>query len=341
MSIRVGFVLSHEQFPATKLVELGVAAEEAGFDELWTSDHFHPWQDNQGHSGHAWVTLAALAVRTRSISLGTGVTCPSFRYRPAIVAQAFASLAAFAPGRVFLGLGSGEALNEVPAGGGWDSAAGRIDRMLEAAKLIRQLWTGQWTTQDGRYYQVQNARIYDPPPEPVPIYIAASGSRAARAAGELGDGWITVGDGVHSDDSQKAFRQGAQSAGKDPAELRIVVESFVVVGGTTEAEEAARLWRFSPLGFAELLDVPDPREIQRRAEQQVKLEDVYAAWTVGEHPDVHARAIERLADAGATDVFIHSGQPDQLRVIAFYAHEVLPRIRSLRQAAWRHSAELA
>ena len=115
---RVGFVLSHEQFPATRLVELGVAAENAGFDELWTSDHFHPWQDNQGHSGQAWITLAAIGQRTRRIPFGTGVTCPTFRYRPSIVAQAFASLAVLSPGRVFLGVGSGEALNEVPSGGG-------------------------------------------------------------------------------------------------------------------------------------------------------------------------------------------------------------------------------
>jgi F420-dependent hydroxymycolic acid dehydrogenase len=262
-----------------------------------------------------------------------GSQVPNIRYRPAIVAQAFASLAAFAPGRVFLGLGSGEALNEVPAGGGWDSPAGRIDRMLEAAVLIRQLWTGEWTTHNGRYYQVQNARMYDPPPQPVPIYVAASGTRAARAAGELGDGWSTVGDGVHAEDSRKAFRKGAESAGKNPDQLRVLVESFVVVGSTSEAEEAARLWRFSPLGFAQLLDDPDPRHIQHRAEQQVKLQDVYARWTVGEDPNAHVRTIEKLAAAGTTDVFIHTGQSDQPHVIDFYGREVLPRIRELRRAA--------
>lgn len=157
--------------------------------------------------------------------------------------------------------------------------------------------------------------------------------RAARAAGELGDGWITVGDGVHSEDSREAFRAAARSTGEAPNQLRVIVQSFVVVGSTTEAEEAARLWRFSPLGFGQLLDGPDPRDIQRRAEQQVKLEDVYARWTVGEDPDVHVRAIEWLAEAGATDVFIHSGQPDQQRVIDFYAREVLPRVRKFWQAA--------
>ena len=128
-------------------------------------------------------------------------------------------------------------------------------------------WSRQWTSHNGRYYQVQNARRYDPPPQPVPIYVAASGTRAARAAGELGDGWITVGDGVHAENSRKAFREGAEAAGKNPDQLRIMVELFVVVGSTREAEEAARLWRFSPLGLAQLLDNPDPRDIQHRAER--------------------------------------------------------------------------
>src|ERR1700704_2769168 len=169
MSPRIGFVLSHEQFAAPQLLEFGVAAEEAGFDQVWTSDHFHPWQDNQGHSGQAWITLAAIGQRTVSIPFGTGVTCPGLRYRPAIVAQAFASLAVLSPGRVFLGVGSGEALNEVPAGGGWGEAEERLDRMIEAVRVIRELWTGEWVRHTGKHYHVENARIYDPPPQPVPI----------------------------------------------------------------------------------------------------------------------------------------------------------------------------
>jgi TAT-translocated FGD2 family F420-dependent dehydrogenase len=333
MMARVGFVLSHEQFPAPELVNLGIAAEHAGFDELWTSDHFHPWQDNQGHSGQAWITLAALGQRTRSIPFGTGVTCPSFRYRPAVVAQAFASLAVLSPGRVFLGLGSGEALNEVPAGGGWDDASGRFERMVEAGRLIRTLWTGEWVTHRGKYYQVENARIYDPPPQPLPIYIAASGRRSARAAGELGDGWITLSGSVHRPEVREAFREGARAAGKDPERLRVLVESYVIVGGAAEAEEAARLWRFIGVGADGLLDQPDPREIQRVAEERTALEDVSRNWVVSEDPGVHVVAIQKLTEMGATDVFIHSGQHDQQRVIEFYGRKVLPRLRALSCAA--------
>jgi F420-dependent hydroxymycolic acid dehydrogenase len=333
MTVRIGFSLSHEQFPVPKLVELGVAAEQAGFDELWTSDHFHPWQDNQGHAGQAWITLAALGERTRSITFGTGVTCPSFRYRPAIVAQAFASLAMLSPGRVFLGLGAGEALNEVPAGGGWDGPRGRLERLTEATELIRQLWSGDWVTHTGRHYQVENARIYDPPPLPVPIYVAASGPRAARAAGALGDGWIAFTDGLSRPDLRESFREGARSAGKDPDRQRVMATLFVIVGGTSEAEDAARLWRCLGLGPASLLDNSDPREIQRLAEAQAPLEDVYSNWVVSEDPQVHLEAIHKLSEAGATDVFISSGQRDQQRVIGFYAREVLPRLRTLTRAA--------
>jgi TAT-translocated FGD2 family F420-dependent dehydrogenase len=333
MTARVGFVLSHEQFPATELVGLGIGAEQAGFDALWASDHFHPWQDNQGHSGQAWITLAALGERTSSIPFGTGVTCPSFRYRPAVVAQAFASLAVLSPGRVFLGLGSGEALNEVPAGGGWDDARGRFERMVEAGKLIRTLWTGEWVTHRGTYYQIENARIYDPPPQPVPIYIAASGRRSARAAGELGDGWITLSGSLDRPEVREAFREGARSSGKDPDRLRVLVESYVIVGGAAQAEEAARLWRFIGVGTDGLLDQPDPREIQRLAEERSPLEDVSRSWVVSEDPSVHVHAIQELTAMGATDVFIHSGQHDQQRVIDFYGREVLPRVRTLSRAA--------
>jgi F420-dependent hydroxymycolic acid dehydrogenase len=329
---RVGFVLSHEQFPATRLVELGVAAENAGFDALWTSDHFHPWQDNQGHSGQAWITLAAIGQRTRRIPFGTGVTCPTFRYRPAVVAQAFASLAVLSPGRVFLGVGSGEALNEVPSGGGWGDPRTRFERLMEAVGLIRQLWTGEWVHHVGQYFRVENARIYDPPPQPVPIYIAGSGRRAAESAGELGDGWITDTHSLTNSSIRAAFDNGARSAANQP-DRRVLVESYVVVGGVSEAEEAARFWRFVPIGFKELLDEPDPREIQRVAEQRLSLQDVYRTWVVSADPGAHVEALQKQFEAGATDVFIHSGQSDQQRVIDFYASAVLPRLRELAHAA--------
>lgn len=333
----IGLVLSHEQFPAPQLIDWGVAAERAGFDAIWTSDHFHPWMDNQGHSGQAWITLAALAQRMARIPFGTGVTCPTYRYHPAVVAHAFASLAVLYPGRVFLGVGSGEAVNERPASGEWGGYEERSERLVEAVELIRRLWTGQWVDHRGRYYRVEGARLYDPPPRPIPIHIAAGGAKSMRLAGAHGDGLISDSKQSLKPELRQAFERGAREAGKDPSRMPILAEHFVVVGGAREAEEAARVWRFSPKAFSAFVNDPDPRDIQRRAEREIPLEDVYKGWVVSDDPEAHARSIQELIDGGVTDVYIHSGQHDQGRVIDFYGREVLPRVRRQQpqtQMAW-------
>src|SRR5829696_5777940 len=225
---RVGYVVSHEQFPPTQLIENVVLAEQAGYDQFWNSDHFHPWMDNQGHCSHAWVFLGAAGQRTSRLPFGTGVTCPTYRYRPAEVAQAFATLGVMYPGRVFLGVGSGESLNEVPAGGGWGPWRERTDRMIEAVDLIRKLWKGDWVTHEGQYYQVRGAKLYDVPSQPIPIYIAGSGPKTVRLVGEHGDGWVTVGSAALDDTVRGAFREGAQAAGKDPDAMPIMVEHYMV-----------------------------------------------------------------------------------------------------------------
>jgi TAT-translocated FGD2 family F420-dependent dehydrogenase len=322
----IGFCLPHEQFPAPALIEHGLAAVAAGFEALWASDHFHPWQDNQGHAGHAWITLAALGQRTRDVPLGTGVTCPIYRYRPAEVAQAFASLGVLYPGRIYLGVGTGEAVNELTAGGGWGPFRERAERLTEAIGLIRRLWSGEWVTHHGSYFQVQTARIYDLPPRPVPIYVAAGGPKSMRLAGEHGDGLITDGRSALDPERRAAFHEGARASGKDPNAMQVLVEHYVVVGGRAEAEEGARLWRFSAVS-GEMFDVPDPREVQRRAEASVSLEQVYRNWTVSNDPEVHVQAIRDLLAAGVRQVFVHAPQQDQARVIDFYGRLVLPRLR--------------
>ena len=323
---RVGYHLSSEQFAAGQLIANAVAAEQAGFDEVWVSDHFHPWQDNQGHASHAWVVLSAMGRATGHIPIGTGVTCPTYRYRPADVAQAFATLGTLYPGRVFLGVGSGESLNEVPSGGGWGPLRERTERMAEAVQLIRKLWAGDWVTHDGPYYPIQNAKLYDVPADPIPLFMAASGPKNSRLVGQIGDGWVTVGAAVLDDTIRAAFREGAANAGKDPDRMPVMVEHYCVVGGQPEAERAAQRWRFIATAW-ELLNEPDPREIQRKAEASTSLEEVYGRWTVSEDPEEHAEAIEEYFKAGVTDVFIHSGQEDQARVIDFFGNRVLPLIR--------------
>ncbi len=225
---RVGFVLSHEQFPTSKLVEFAAAAEQAGFGYLWASDHLQPWQDNEGHSSFPWLTLGLVSQRTRAATFGTGVTCPTYRHHPTDVAQAFATLAGLAPGRVFLGVGTGEAINELAGTGQFGRYPERHDRLIEAITLIRQLWSGQRVSFRGRYFQTEQLRLYDLPTQPPPIYVAAGGPKSATLAGQYGDGWITTGG--MDPRLRTAFEQGARAAGKDPARMPTFVETFVVVG---------------------------------------------------------------------------------------------------------------
>ncbi|MCH7811701.1 MAG: TIGR03557 family F420-dependent LLM class oxidoreductase [Chloroflexi bacterium] len=323
----VGYHAPSEQFAPTELVELAVAAERAGFDGLSISDHFHPWQENQGHAGHAWVTLAAIGARTERLEFGTSVTCPIYRYHPAQVAHAFATLAALYPGRVYLGVGTGEALNEAVIGD-WGPHRERAARLAEAIRLIRELWSGEPVDFDGRYYQVRGAQLYDPPRPPPPIYVAASGPRSARLAGREGDGWITDAGTVRQrPELREAFLQAAREAGKDAARLPVSVELWVVVGDELEALAGARLWQFIPI-FGEVVDVSGPRQIQQLAEERSSPERAMEGWLVSEDPVEHIAAIEALAALGVTRVFIHSPQNDQQRVIDFYGEQVLPALRA-------------
>jgi len=329
---KIGFVLSTEQFSPSDLLKFGVSAEGAGFDLIWSSDHFQPWQDNEGHAGQAWVLLSALGQRTRRVPFGTGVTCPSFRYRPAIVAQAFATLGDLYPGRVFLGVGTGEALNEQAATGEWGEYEERHNRLEEALTVIRRLWSGEVVNYQGQFYQVENAKLYTLPSQPVPIFVAAAGEESMRLAGQYGDGLITDTKSLlQKPELIDAFRQAARAAGKDPATLPIVVEQWAFVGEKAEVGRWAELWRFIPKAWTKYVNNPDPRAIQREAAQEVPLEEVTQDWPVSTDPAVHIQSLQKLLDAGATHILVHSPQPDQERAIQFYGQEVLPRLTG-RQA---------
>ncbi|MGH9567549.1 MAG: LLM class flavin-dependent oxidoreductase, partial [Candidatus Angelobacter sp.] len=228
---QIGFQLAHEQFTVPELVELGAAAERAGFDLLANSDHLQPWQVNEGHSGLAWVTMSAIGQRTHRIWMGTTVTCPAYRYNPAVVAEASASLSLLYPGRIFLGLGSGEALNEESATGTWPKWAERSDRLIECAGIIRKLWTGEQIQHKGKFYSV-NARLYDPPAKPIPLLMAGNGPKAMKRAGMYADGLIT--DPKTWKEYKSEFEGGAKEAGKDINKMPVFIEQYAVVGGDAE-----------------------------------------------------------------------------------------------------------
>jgi TAT-translocated FGD2 family F420-dependent dehydrogenase len=319
----VGFMLAHEQFRVPELLAIGTAAENSGFGLLATSDHLQPWQSDQAHSGEAWVTLGALGQRTKRIWMGTTVTCPTFRYNPAVVAEAFASMSWLNPGRIFLGLGSGEALNEEAAVGQWPKWQERSQRLIEATDVIRKLWTGKLVDHKGTYYTV-NAKLYDPPPSPIPLLMAANGPKAMRRAGQYGDGLVT--DPKTWKQHKAEFEAGAKAAGKDITQMPVLVEQYVVVGNDNDAKVAAQLWRFGPKSFESYYNVRDPEKILELANSEIPLEKVYSDWPVSTDPADHIKVVTELFQTGASIVNIHSGQPDQRRVIDFYGREVLPKI---------------
>jgi TAT-translocated FGD2 family F420-dependent dehydrogenase len=322
----VGFMLAHEQFPVPELVELGVVAEQAGFDLLATSDHLQPWQANELHAGQAWVTMAALGARTKRVWVGPTVTCPTFRYNPAVVAEAFASLSLLYPGRIFLGVGSGEALNEQAAIGSWPRWPERSERLIEATEIVRKLWIGQQISHAGKYYNL-NAKLYDPPAVQVPILMAANvGPKAMYRSGQYGDGLITDPDSWKEHKAE--FEKGAKAAGKDPRKMPVLVEAFVVVGDKKDAEASAELWRFLPKAFKSYFNIRDPQAIQDQATAELPLEKVYGKWPISTDPDVHAKALIELFRSGPTIVNVHSGQSDQRRVIDFYGEHVLPKVHA-------------
>lgn len=322
------YVLSSEEFTTSQLIQYGIEAERVGFDGVWTSDHFQPWQANESHSAPAWVTLAALTQRTSRVTMGTGVTCPSFRYRPAIVAQVWAALSALAPDRLFLGLGTGEKLNEGAAGGGWGTYKERAERLVEAVRIIRSLWTGNHVRIRGKYWDV-DAKLYDPPASSIPIYIAAGGKESARLAGLHGDGMITGAATLKYDPKVKSiWRRALKEAGKDPSSAPLVVEHWAFVGNEKDAREAAKRWRFLPKAWEHgYYDNASPVQIQRLADKEIGLDEVVKDWTVGEDAKVHVEDIRKLVERGATHIAIHVSSSSQIEVIDFFGREVLPRLQ--------------
>jgi TAT-translocated FGD2 family F420-dependent dehydrogenase len=320
----IGYMLAHEQFLVPELVNVGSRAAQGGFHLLATSDHFQPWQANEAHAGEAWVTMGALSAHVRQAWMGTTVTCPTLRYAPAVVAEAFASLNQLSPGRIFLGVGSGEALNEEAATGTWPKWQERWDRLIEAMDIIRALWSGDAVSHKGKYYSVE-AKLYDPPKHPIPLLTAANGRKSMRLAGQYGDGLIT--DPLTWRQHKAEWQEGAHTAGKNPDAMPVLVEQYVVVGGDAEARKAAELWRFGPKAFKSLYNVRDPAEIQRRADAGTSLEQVTKEWPISTDPGPHIEKIHELQESGVSIVNIHAGQPDQHRVVDFYATRVLPHLR--------------
>ena len=329
--LSLGYKASAEQFPPQRLLDLAVAAEGAGFDSVWTSDHFQPWRHTDGHAPNALVWLGAASQATSRVTLGTSVLTPSFRYNPAIVAQAFATLGCLAPGRVILGVGTGESMNEVPVGVDWPEQSERFARLKEAVALIQALTApgAEIVDFEGTYYRTHEATVYDKPEDPVPVYIAASGPAAARLAGRVADGFIcTSGKGaeLYTDTLLPALAEGAEKAGRDVGSLDKMIEMKVSFDtDRARAMEDTKVWAALALTQEQKANIHDPRDMEVAAKEAEPY--AHTRWLVSSDPDEHVEQIRPYLDYGFNHLVFHFPGEDQEAAIARYGELVLPRLR--------------
>lgn len=328
--LKLGYKASAEQFGPRPLLDFAVQAEEAGFDSVWISDHFQPWRHTNGHAPFALSWLGSVGERTKRIELGTSVLTPTFRYQPAVVAQAFGTLGAMYPGRIILGVGSGESLNEIAVTAGeWPEPKERLARLRESVALIKELWSSELVNFEGKYYRTRNATIYDRPDKPVPIYISAGGPVAAKFAGREGDGFICTsgkGDELYRDKLLPAVVEGAKSVNRDPQAIEHTIE--VKVAFDTDREKAlqdTRIWSALALSAEDKANIHDPREMERKAAEVA--DQAHRRWLVSSDPEEHLEQIGHYIELGFTHLIFHAPGDDQSRFIQLYAKEILPKLR--------------
>lgn len=314
----IGYTLSSEEHGPQALVGHAVRAEEAGFSFAGISDHFHPWIDRQGESPFVWGVLGAISQATERLELITGVTCPTTRIHPAIIAQAAATAAALLPGRFSLGVGSGENLNEHILGGRWPAVVERQARLEEAIEVIRLLWSGGLRSHRGTHYTVENARIYSLPDEPPPILVAVAGERSVDIAARVGDGLVGTSPVA---ESIERFRAGGGEGKPTYGQLHVC--------WAASEEEGRRIalewWPNGAVSGSHFLELPLPAHFEEAAEL-VREDDVAESVVCGPDPERHLAAIREYIDAGYDHVYVHQIGPDQEGFFDFYEREVLPRL---------------
>ncbi len=318
--MRIGYFLSSEEFAPRELLRQSQLAEQAGFEGLWISDHFHPWNDEQGHSGFVWSTIGAIAEATSGMKLTTAVTCPTMRIHPAIIAHAAATSAVLLEGRFALGLGTGEALNEHILGDHWPAVDTRLEMLEEAVEVIRTLWEGGMQSHRGRHYQVENARIYDLPEQTPPILISGFGSKSTRLAARIGDGYCTVGPDAEAVES---FRSEA-GAGKLVAGG---MKACVAEDEQQARETVHRLWPNEALPGELAQILPTPAHFEQACEL-VSAEQASEDVPCGPDPERQLEAIQAYADAGFDELYVQQIGAEQERFFELYAREILPRFNS-------------
>ena len=313
-----GYALSSEEHPPSELVRNARLAEEAGFEFALISDHFHPWTDSQGQSPFVWSVIGGIAEATERIRLGTGVTCPTIRIHPAIVAHAAATAAAMMPGRFFLGVGTGENLNEHILGDHWPAPDERLAMLEEAIHVMRLLWEGGYQTHRGEHYTVENARLYTLPEKPVEIAVAAAKPNAAELAGRLGDAFVNT---APEREPVEAFER---SGGKGKPKYGQITVCWAA--SEDEAKKTAHeIWPNAGLGGDLTYELPLPLHFEQ-ASEHVTPDDLAEKLPLGPDPDPYLEQIREFEEAGFDHIYFHQIGPDQDGFVEFFQREVLTRL---------------
>lgn len=323
---RISIQAAHEQVNPKDLLSDVVTMDEKGIQRCWTSDHYMPWWDSGASGGAAWPWLGAALARTRNIVIGTGVTAPILRYHPAIVAQVFATLEYMFPGRVFLGVGRGEALNEVTSGHSWPSNAEKFGRLKEAIYLIRKLWTGDWVDFKGNYYWVRESKLYTKPSNHIPLYIAGIGKQSARLAGEESDGFVTneLDIGVIRDKLFPALKEGATISGKDYSSLeKILFLPASYHEDKQKALESIRFWRGAMIKAFFDVDVHDPRKIQENGQiiGDDTLEKMFLVISTAEEG---IEKLKKYIELGFTEIVLTNSSPNRNELVKLISEKISP-----------------
>jgi coenzyme F420-dependent glucose-6-phosphate dehydrogenase len=332
--LKLGYKASAEQFAPRELVELGVAAEDHGMDSAVVSDHFQPWRLKGGHAPFSLAWITAVGERTDRIMLGTSVLTPTFRYNPAVIAQAFATMGCLYPNRVMLGVGTGEALNEIATGfiGEWPDFKERFARLREAIKLMRELWLGDRVDFDGEYYHTRGAMIYDVPEGGIPVYVAAGGPVVAKYAGRAGDGFICTsgkGEELYKDKLIPAVKEGAEAAGRNVDDIDKMIEIKISYDPDPElALENTRFWAPLSLSAEQKNSIHDPMEMEKAADE-LPIEQVAKRWIVSSDPDEAVEKVGQYVKWGLNHLVFHAPGHDQRRFLELFQKDLEPRLRRL------------
>lgn len=333
MGLRIGYKVSAEQFGPRDMIEFTVLAEELGLDTVTASDHFLPWRETGGHAPFSLAWMAAAGERTNRVTLGTSVLTPTFRYNPVVIAQAFATMSLLTSGRVVLGVGTGEALNETATTGReWPEFRERFARLREAIRLMRALWTEPNVSFEGEYYRTVDARIFDKPEQPVPVYVAAGGPVVAKYAGRTGDGFIcTSGKGMDLYEERliPALEAGAVAAGRDATSIDRMIE--IKLSWDPDHDKAVtntRFWAALSLTAEQKHGTSDPLEMERLGDE-LSDEQVASRWIVSDDPEEVVAAVKPYVDWGFDHLVFHGPGDDQARFLTTFAEQVVPGLRAL------------